>query len=85
MVLQSRQNMKKSMDRYLGPLQHKILFQNKFLFLFCPPLKYFSLPKWANSEKIKFYFNFFPTLKIFQNTSALNKVKKSRHMDTSIK
>jgi hypothetical protein len=30
MVLQSRQNMKKSM--YLGPFQNKILFQNKFLF-----------------------------------------------------
>jgi hypothetical protein len=41
-VLQSRQNMKKSM--YLGLFQNKILFQNKFLFLFCPPLKYFSSP-----------------------------------------
>jgi hypothetical protein len=40
MVLQSRQNMNKSM--YLGPFQNKILFQNKYLFLFCPPLKYFS-------------------------------------------
>jgi hypothetical protein len=61
MVLQSRQNMKKSM--YLGPFQNKILFQNKFLFLFCTPFKYFSFThfvKWANSEKIKFYF--FPTL-----------------------
>jgi hypothetical protein len=29
------QNMKKSM--YLGLFQNKILFQNKFLFLFCPP------------------------------------------------
>jgi hypothetical protein len=75
MVLQSRQNMNKSM--YLGPFQNKILFQNKFLFLFCPLLKYFSLPrthfiaKWANSEKIKFYLYFFPTL--LQNSSALNK------------
>jgi hypothetical protein len=42
MVLQGRQNIKESM--YLGPFQNKILFQNKFLFLFCPPLKYFSLP-----------------------------------------
>jgi hypothetical protein len=41
MVLQDRQNMNKSM--YLGPFQNKILFQNKFLFLFCPPLKYFNL------------------------------------------
>jgi hypothetical protein len=24
--------------------QNKTLFQNIFLFLFCPPLKYFSLP-----------------------------------------
>jgi hypothetical protein len=40
MVLQGRQNMNKSM--YLGRFQNKILFQNKFLFLFCPPLKYFS-------------------------------------------
>jgi hypothetical protein len=38
MVLQNRQNM------YLGPFQNNILFQNKFLFLFCPSLKYFSLP-----------------------------------------
>jgi hypothetical protein len=37
MVLQSRQNMNNSM--YLGQFQNKILFQNKFLFLFCPPLK----------------------------------------------
>jgi hypothetical protein len=42
MVLQGKQNMKNSM--YLGPFQDKSLFQNKFLFLFCPPLKYFSLP-----------------------------------------
>jgi hypothetical protein len=41
MVLQSRQNMKISM--YFSPFQNKILFQNKFLFLFCP-LKYFSSP-----------------------------------------
>jgi hypothetical protein len=40
MVLQGRQNMKKSM--YLVPFKNKILFQNIFLFLFCPPLKYFS-------------------------------------------
>jgi hypothetical protein len=40
MVLQGRQNMNKSM--YLGSFQNKICFQNKFLFLFCPPLKYFS-------------------------------------------
>jgi hypothetical protein len=40
MVLQGRQNMKKSM--YLGPFHNKILFKNIFLFLFCPPLKYFS-------------------------------------------
>jgi hypothetical protein len=56
MVLQSKQNMTKSM--YLGPFQNKILFQNKFLFLFCPPLKYFSFThfaKWANSEKIIFF------------------------------
>jgi hypothetical protein len=61
MVLQSRQNMKKSM--YLGPFQNKILFQNKFLFLFCPPLKYFSFThfaKWSNSEKINFILIFFP-------------------------
>jgi hypothetical protein len=32
MVLQSRQNMKKSM--YSGRFENKILFQNKFLFLF---------------------------------------------------
>jgi hypothetical protein len=40
MVLQGRQNM------YLGPFQNKILFQNKLLpvFLFCPLLKYYSLP-----------------------------------------
>jgi hypothetical protein len=61
---------------YLGLFQDKILFQNKFLFLFCPPLKYFSfthLLTWANSEKIKFLFLFFshPPLKIFQNSSAL--------------
>jgi hypothetical protein len=55
MMLQSRQNMNKSM--YLGPFQNKILFQNKFLFLFST-----HFAKWANSEKIKFYFNFFPTL-----------------------
>jgi hypothetical protein len=57
-VLQGRQNMNKSM--YLGPFQKKILFQNS-LYLFCPPLKYFSLPILI-SEKIKFYFNFLPTL-----------------------
>jgi putative lipase involved disintegration of autophagic bodies len=34
--------MKKSM--YLGRFQNKILFKNKFLFLFCPLLKYFCLP-----------------------------------------
>jgi hypothetical protein len=73
MVLQSRKNMKKSM--YLGP------FQNKFLFLFCPPLKYFCLPillpvlieqilkLWEN----KILFSSHPPLKIFQNFSALNK------------
>jgi hypothetical protein len=43
MVLQNRQNMNKSMYFNLGPFQNKILFQNKFLFLFCPLLKYFSL------------------------------------------
>jgi hypothetical protein len=42
MVLQGMQNMNKSM--HLGPFQNKGLFQNKFLFLFCRLLKYFSLP-----------------------------------------
>jgi hypothetical protein len=61
MVLQSRQNMKKSM--YLGPFQNKILFQNKFLFLFCPQLKYFSLPVLLSEQivrKLNFIFIFFP-------------------------
>jgi hypothetical protein len=31
-------------EKINGPFQNKVLFQNKFLFLFCPPLKYFSLP-----------------------------------------
>jgi hypothetical protein len=58
MVLQSRQNMKKSM--YLGPFQNKI-FQN--IFLFCPPLKYFSLPILLSEQivrKYNFIFIFFP-------------------------
>jgi hypothetical protein len=41
-------DMKKSM--YLGPFQNKILFQNKFLFLFCPPFKYFSFTHFAMSK-----------------------------------
>jgi hypothetical protein len=53
MVLQSRQNMNNFM--YLGPFQNKILFQNKYLFLFCSPLNYFSSPI------LLFYF-IFPTL-----------------------
>jgi hypothetical protein len=41
MLLQGRQNRKKSM--YLGPFENKILFQNKCLFLFCP-YPFCSLP-----------------------------------------
>jgi hypothetical protein len=66
MVLQSRQNMNKSM--YLGTFHYnKILFQNKFLFLFCPILP---------SEQIvrKYIFIFSHPLKFFQNSSVLNKV-----------
>jgi hypothetical protein len=61
---------------YLGPFQNKMLFQNKFLFLFCPPLKYFSLPILLSeqSEKIKIFKKISHPLKIFQNSSALNKV-----------
>jgi hypothetical protein len=47
MVLQGRQNMKKSM--YLGPFQNKILFQNKF----CPSLKYFNLPILLNEQIVR--------------------------------
>jgi hypothetical protein len=83
MVLQSRQNMKKPM--YLGPFHNKILFRNQFLFLFFLPLKYFSLPvlilqseqivkKLENKIQILFLFFSHPPLKIFQNSSALNKV-----------
>jgi hypothetical protein len=42
MVLQGRQSLIKSMYLGLFHFQNKILFLNKFLFLFCPPLKYFS-------------------------------------------
>jgi hypothetical protein len=50
---------------FLGLFQNKILFQNKCLFLFCPPLKYFSLPVHILlSEQIVrkqiFIFIFFP-------------------------
>jgi hypothetical protein len=50
---------------YLGQFQNKILFQNKFLFLFCRPLKYFSLPILLHvSEqivrKLNFILIFFP-------------------------
>jgi hypothetical protein len=51
MVLQGRQNMKISM--YLGPFQNKVLFKNKFLFLFCPPLKYFSLPIMPSEQIVR--------------------------------
>jgi hypothetical protein len=43
----------------VGPFQNTIVFQNKFLFLFCPPLKYFSLPILL-IEKIVRKSNFFP-------------------------
>jgi hypothetical protein len=48
---------------YLGPFQNKILFQNKFVFLFYPPLKYFSLPILLSEQivrKLNFILMFFP-------------------------
>jgi hypothetical protein len=42
--------------------QNKILFQNKFLFLFCPPLKYFSSPILLSEQIVRKQTFFFPTL-----------------------
>jgi hypothetical protein len=62
---------------YLGPFQNKILFQNKFLFLFCRPLKYFSLPILLSEQiviKWHFIFIFFPP-----SSEDLSKFKCAKH------
>jgi hypothetical protein len=59
---------------YLGQFQKKNLFQNKFFVLFCPPLKYFrSLGEQIHVVR-KLILIFSHPLKIFQNSSAVNKV-----------
>jgi hypothetical protein len=88
LVLQGRQNMKK-IYVYFGPFQNKVLFQKYIFILsslkfFSLPILLSVLSeqivrtfffKFLPSEDLsKFYFflNFCP-LKIFQNSSALNK------------
>jgi hypothetical protein len=82
MVLQSRQNMNKSM--YLDQFQDKILFQNKFLF--CPQIFQLThFAKWANSEKIKFYFYFFPPSEdLSKFECAKQDIKHSRLTDVRV-